>query len=110
VGASAAGLGQQHQGRQPHDLAVGGHQTTHQAGQSDGLGDQVVAYGIRLGAALRAEVTACVEFERSQLVERPDGSGGDQQVACHADPQVTDEFDRHDESSQHNEPTERTIQ
>jgi len=43
-------------------------------------------------------VRADAKFERGQLVERPDGSGDDQQVAGHADPQVTDEFNRHAES------------
>jgi hypothetical protein len=38
---------------------------------------------------LVALVPAGARFEKGILVERPDAeSGGDQQVACHADPQV----------------------
>jgi hypothetical protein len=39
---------------------------------------------------LVALVRAGARFEKGKLVERPDESGGDQQVAAHADPQTSD--------------------
>ena len=58
---------------------------------------------------LVALVRAGAKFERGQLVERPDGSGGDQQVATpiHRSPMSSTGTPSH---TQHNAPTKRTIQ
>src|SRR5450755_3620388 len=46
----AAGLGEEHQRQQPGHLTVLRHERTDQASEPDRLGDQVVTYGIGVGA------------------------------------------------------------
>src|SRR5437773_3787353 len=46
----AAGLGDEHQRQQPRHLTVVRHEGTEQASEPDRLGDQIVTYGIGVGA------------------------------------------------------------